>query len=82
MQCQRGCNSFGTGKGAMKVVSDPTREFYYCLHCGYERHIRVIPRSQLHRDFTNLMNADGETDTPQDMNIDSGGLYHKITKYG
>ncbi len=82
MQCPRGCDSFGTGRGGMQAVSDPTREWWYCLHCGFEQHIRTIARSQVHRDFANLMNADGEDDRAQDVNIDSSGLYHKITKYG
>lgn len=82
MKCPRGCNSFGTGKGAMNVVSDPVREWYHCLHCGEERHIRTLARSQVHRDFTSLMNADGDDDRAQDLNIDSSGLHHKISKYG
>jgi len=82
MQCSRGCNSFGSGKGAMSKVSDPVREWFYCLHCGTEEHIRTLPRSQVDRDFTSLMNADGDDDRAQDMNIDSAGLHHKITKYG
>ena len=82
MKWPRGCNDFGSGKGAMSKVSDPVREWFYCLHCGEERHIRTLPRSQVDRDFTSLMNADGDDDRASDMNIDSSGLYLKITKYG
>lgn len=82
MQCPRGCNDFGVGLGAMEIVSDQMRSWYWCLHCGAEKNISSKQRSQIHRDFTGLMNDNGAEDAERELRIDTISLGYHTSKYG
>lgn len=82
MQCPRGCNAYGLNQGAMEIVSDQMRSWYWCLHCGADKDISAKQRSQTHRDFTHLMNERGSENPEQELRIDTVALGYHTSKYG